>query len=57
MDFEQDIMLNVRQFNMQTQQFAIAAKADTIAQKRYDVCKTTLPDRQDHSNGYEQCSA
>jgi outer membrane protein TolC len=39
LDFEQDIILNVRQFNMQSQQFAIAAKADTIAQKRYDVAK------------------
>lgn len=38
-DFEQDIILNVRQFNMQGQQFLIAAKADTIAQKRYDVAK------------------
>ncbi|MFA5302752.1 MAG: TolC family protein [Bacteroidales bacterium] len=38
-DFEQDIILNVRQFNMQSQQFAIAGKADTIAQKRYDVAK------------------
>jgi outer membrane protein TolC len=39
LDFEQDIILNVRQFNMQGQQFLIAAKADTIAQKRYDVAK------------------
>ena len=38
-DFEQDIILNVRQFNIQEQQFLIAAKADTIAQKRYDVAK------------------
>ncbi|MDD4919814.1 MAG: TolC family protein [Bacteroidales bacterium] len=39
LDFQQDISLNVRQFNMQEQQFFIAAKADTIAQKRYDVAK------------------
>jgi outer membrane protein TolC len=39
LDFEQDIILNVKQFNMQSQQFLIAAKSDTIAQKRYDVAK------------------
>jgi len=39
LDFQQDIILNVRQFNIQGQQFMIAAKADTIAQKRYDVAK------------------
>ncbi len=38
-DFEQDVVLKVRQFNMQEVQFQIAAKSDTIAQKRYDVSK------------------
>ncbi len=38
-DFEQNIFLNVMQFNLQDDQLMIAAKADTIAQKRYDVTK------------------
>ncbi len=38
-DFEQDIVLRVRQFNLQDSQFEIAAKSDTIAQKRYDASK------------------
>ncbi|MDR2448569.1 MAG: TolC family protein [Prevotellaceae bacterium] len=38
-DFEEDVALKVRQFNMQETQFRIAAKSDTIAQKRYDVSK------------------
>jgi len=38
-DFEQDVVLKVRQFNMQDAQYQIAAKSDTIAQKRYDVSK------------------
>ncbi len=38
-DFEQNIFLNVNQFNMQDDQLLIAAKADNIAQKRYDVTK------------------
>lgn len=38
-DFEQDVLLKVRQFNMQEIQFRIAAKSDTVAQKRYDVSK------------------
>ncbi|MCK4346287.1 MAG: TolC family protein [Bacteroidales bacterium] len=38
-DFEQNIFLNVNQFNLQDDQLLIAAKADTIAQKRYDVTK------------------
>jgi outer membrane protein TolC len=38
-DFEQDVVLKVRQFNMQDAQFLIAAKSDTIAQKRYEVSK------------------
>lgn len=36
-DFEQNIFLSVMQFNMQHDQLYIAAKADTVAQKRYDV--------------------
>lgn len=38
-DFEQRIMLKVLQFNEQSNQVYIAAKADTIAQKRYEVAK------------------
>ncbi|HDR89879.1 MAG TPA: TolC family protein [Bacteroidetes bacterium] len=38
-DFEQNIFLNVMNFNLQDDQVQIAAKADTIAQKRYDVSK------------------
>jgi len=36
-DFEQNIFLQVMQFNMQENQLRIAAKSDTVAQKRYDV--------------------
>lgn len=36
-DFEQNIFLKVMQFNMQKNQMKIAAKADTVAQKRFDV--------------------
>jgi outer membrane protein TolC len=36
-DFEQSIFLEVMQFNMQEDQIKIAAKADTVAQKRFDV--------------------
>lgn len=36
-DFEQNVFLSVMQFNMQYDQLYIAAKADTVAQKRYDV--------------------
>lgn len=38
-DFKQNIYLQVMQFNLQDDQLAIAAKADTIAQKRYDLTK------------------
>jgi outer membrane protein TolC len=38
-DFEQEVMLQVMQFNLQDDQLRIAAKADTIAQSRYDVTK------------------
>ena len=38
-EFEQDIFLKVMQFNMQGNQLALAAKADTVSQKRYFVTK------------------
>ena len=38
-DFEQDIFLKVMQFNLQDDQLMLAAKADTIAQSRYNVTK------------------
>lgn len=38
-DFEQNIFLQVMQFNMQHEQVVISAKSDTIGQKRYDVTK------------------
>ncbi len=37
--FEQEVSLQVMSFNMQNKRLEIAAKADTIAQKRYDVTK------------------
>ncbi len=38
-NFEQQVLLKVMQFNLQDDQFVIAAKADTVAQVRYDVAK------------------
>jgi outer membrane protein len=38
-DFIQSVYLNVMQFNLQDDQLLIAAKRDTIAQKRYDMTK------------------
>lgn len=38
-DFEQEVFLQVMQFNLQDDQLVIASKADTIAQKRYEVTK------------------
>jgi outer membrane protein TolC len=38
-DFEQEIMLKVMQFNQQDDQLVIAAKSDTVARKRYEVAK------------------
>ncbi len=38
-NFEQEIYLQVTRFNMQKNQLWIAAKADTVAQKRYSVAK------------------
>ncbi len=37
--FEQEVYLKVMQFNMQQNQLMLAAKADTVAQKRYYVTK------------------
>jgi outer membrane protein TolC len=39
MDFEQEVLLQVMQFNLQDDQLQIAAKADTIARMRYEVSK------------------
>jgi len=36
-DFEQSIFLKIMQFNMQEDQIRIAAKSDTVAQKRFDI--------------------
>lgn len=36
-DFEQNLYLKVMQFNMQQNQLLIAAKTDTVAQKRFDL--------------------
>jgi outer membrane protein TolC len=38
-DFDQEIFLKVMQFNMQARQLNIAAKSDTVAQKRFEVTK------------------
>ncbi|MDR1864794.1 MAG: TolC family protein [Bacteroidales bacterium] len=38
-DFRQNVYLQVMQFNMQEDQLRIAAKADTIAQKGYEVSR------------------
>lgn len=38
-DFDQKVFLLVAQFNMQFDQVLIAAKSDTIGQKRYDITK------------------
>ena len=38
-DFEQNVYLQVMQFNMQDDQLRIATKADTIAQRSYEVTK------------------
>ncbi|MBC8486228.1 MAG: TolC family protein [Bacteroidetes bacterium] len=38
-DFDQEIFLKVARFNMQYNQVKIAAKADTVAQKGYDITK------------------
>jgi outer membrane protein TolC len=38
-DFEQNLLLDVQQFNLQDDQVMIAAKADTVAAKMYEVTK------------------
>jgi outer membrane protein TolC len=38
-DFEQNLYLDVEQFNLQSDQVAVAAKSDTVAMKRYEVTK------------------
>jgi len=38
-DFQQNLLLDVEQFNLQKSQVAIAAKSDTVAMKRYEVTK------------------
>lgn len=38
-DFQQEVILEVMQFNLQDEQLIIAAKADTIGQNRFDVSK------------------
>lgn len=38
-DFDQDIYIKVMQFNTQNNNVRIAAKADTVAQMRYDITK------------------
>ena len=39
LDFERDVYLQVVEFNMQQNQVTIAAKADTVARKNYEVIK------------------
>jgi outer membrane protein TolC len=38
-DFQQNLFLDVEQFNLQKSQVSIAAKSDTVAMKRYEVTK------------------
>jgi len=38
-DFDQNLYLDVQQFNLQAEQVAIAAKSDTVAMKMYEVTK------------------
>ena len=38
-DFEQNLLLDVQQFNLQDDQVMIAAKSDTVAAKMYEVTK------------------
>jgi outer membrane protein TolC len=38
-DFQQNLYLDVEQFNLQKNQVEIAAKSDTVAMKRYEVTK------------------
>ncbi len=36
-DFNQNVFINVMEYNMQKSQLLIAAKSDTVAQKRFDI--------------------
>ncbi len=38
-DFDQNLILDVEQFNLQAEQVAIAAKSDTVATRMYEVTK------------------
>ena len=38
-DFQQNLLLDVEQFNLQANQVAIAAKSDTVAMKMFEVTK------------------
>jgi outer membrane protein len=38
-DFQQNLLLDVEQFNLQKDQVAIAAKSDTVARRMYEVTK------------------
>lgn len=38
-DFEQQVFLDIMQFNMQSDQLMLAAKTDTISRTRYDITK------------------
>ncbi len=38
-DFEQQVFLDIMQFNMQDEQLLLAAKTDTISRTRYDITK------------------
>ena len=38
-DFDQNLYLDVEQFNLQSEQVRIAAKSDTVAMKMYEVTK------------------
>jgi len=38
-DFEQQVFLDIMQFNMQDEQLVLAAKTDTISRTRYDITK------------------
>jgi outer membrane protein TolC len=38
-DFQQNLVLDVEQFNLQKTQVEVAAKSDTVAMKMYDVTK------------------
>jgi len=38
-EFDQNVYLKVREFNIQEDQYLIAAKADTVAMSKYEVTK------------------